>query len=92
MYSDCEKCQQLNDAAVYAHKSYHSCRPDFGQRKSKSRWPKAWRDESYRLELAANLARAKYEFHLGADHKNETYTNSLPRLLDIIVRKGKLKP
>jgi len=91
-HPDCEECRQLKDAMVRAEDSYRTCRPDMGTTKPKSRWPKDWRDELYRRQMAANLTRAKYGVHLGADHKDANHQHDLGSNLAIILRKGRLKP
>lgn len=90
-YPECEECRRLKDWMVSAESSFRSCRPDFGGSKPKSRWPKAWKEELYRREKAANLARAKYEFHLGTEHKDEAHKNDLGENLTVILREGRLK-
>jgi hypothetical protein len=91
-HPECEECRKLKDAMVYAEHSVRSCRPDLGTSKPKSRWPKAWKDQYYELEKAANLARANYEVHLATVHKDERYQHDLGRNLDIKLRGGRLKP
>jgi hypothetical protein len=91
-HPECEKCRKLKDAMVSANDSHRTFRPDFGAYRSKSRWPKVYKEESYRLELALNRARAEYEFHLGTEHKDESHQHSLVKNLTIIARDGRLKP
>lgn len=91
-HPECEECRKLKDAMVYAQDSYNSFRPEFGASRPKSRWPKAYREESYRQELSANRTKAEYEFHLATVHKDELYQSSIQRNLEIIIRKGRLKP
>jgi hypothetical protein len=91
-YPDCAECRELKDSMVHAFTSYTSYRPPFDVATSKSRWPKAWRDESYKLEMASNLARAKYEVHLGTVHKDENHRSDSARNMSIIIREGRLKP
>lgn len=93
-HPDCAECRKLKDAMVSAEDSSRNCRPDFsgGSSKPKSKWPKQWRDESYRQELAANRARAEYEFHLGTVHKDENHQRDLGQNLNIMIREGRLKP
>lgn len=91
-HPDCAECRQLKDSMVSAESSYRTHRPDVGGNKPKSKWPKDWRDESQRLELAFNLARAKYEFHLATVHKDENQQHGIERNLAIIMREGRLKP
>lgn len=92
-HPDCAECRKLKDAMVEAESSHRNFRPDFGGGyRPKSKWPKDWREESYRVEMAANRARADYEFHLGAVHKDENHQRDLERNLTIIMREGRLKP
>jgi NMD protein affecting ribosome stability and mRNA decay len=68
----CEECRKLKDAKVYAEMALRSYRPFSPEPyKPKSRWRKAWRDEHYRLEEAANSAGARYNDHLRTVHKDE---------------------
>lgn len=96
---ECEECRRLQDTVASAQDSYRSCRPEYGNYRmsAKSRWPKAWREESHRQELASNLARAQYEFHRISKHDPEFETNEAKqrevfRNLDIIRREGRLSP
>lgn len=91
-HPDCEECRKLKDMMVNAESSYRTFHPDFGGNKPKSKWPKGWRDQSRNLELASNLARAKYKFHLMTDHKDESHQRDLERNVTIIMRQGRLKP
>ena len=91
-HPECEECRKLKDAKVDTEWDLRSCRPDSGTYRSKSRWPKAWRDEHYRLEKTANLARAKYYVHLATDHKDTGHQHDLGANLDIILREGRLTP
>ena len=92
VYPDCEKCRQLKDELNESQKALMSCRPDVGSYKSISRWPKPWREQRDRLENANNLARAKYEVHLGGDHQDPSYQQELGRNALIILRGGRLTP
>lgn len=67
------------------------CRPDYGETRPKSRWPKAWKDELYTRERATNLARAKYELHLATAHGDERHKRDVGENLVIIMREGRLK-
>lgn len=89
-HPDCPECVQLKDAMRHAERAFRSCRPDTGGGRPKSRWPKAWREECRRQELAANLARAKYQFHLGSVHKDEWCMSNLGENLTVILREGRL--
>ena len=91
-HPECEECRKLKDAMIRAEESYRTFRPYFSDHRPKSRWPKDWRDESRRLELHANETRARYHFHLGADHKDETHQSNLGQNLVIMIREGRLKP
>jgi len=93
-HPECTECRKLKDAAVYAEDSLRTFRPDFGDYKSKSRWPKAWRSGHDRLQDAVHLAQAEYEFHLGTEHKddNESRDQNLLRNFEIITREERLKP
>jgi hypothetical protein len=88
---ECAECRNLKDAMVDAENSLRSCRPDTGSYKSKFRWPKAWKEEHYRLEKAANLVRANYEIHLGTVHQDKSHQHDLGRNLDTRLRDGRLK-
>jgi hypothetical protein len=91
-YADCTECRGLKDALLAAEMSLRSCRPDSERHKAKSRWPKAFKDQNYQLELAVNLARANYEIHSVEVHHDKTYESSLGRNLYIRLRDGRLKP
>lgn len=91
-HPECETCRSLKDAKVYAEMTLRSCRPDSGTYKSKSRWPRAWKDEHYRLEKAVNLARAKFHLHLGQDHDDESHKHNMAENALIVLREGRLKP
>ena len=91
-HPECEECRKLKDAMVDAEWSLRTCRPDVGSYKSKSRWPKAWKEEHYRLGNAANLARAKYHVHLVVEHKDKAYEYELGHNMDIVLRDGRLNP
>jgi hypothetical protein len=91
-HPECNECRKLKDAMVNAQMSFRSCRPDLGSYKSKSRWPKAWRDQHYQLEKASNLARAKYYLHLGKDHQDKNHQYDLAENALIVMREGRLKP
>ena len=91
-HPECEECRRLKDWMVSAESSFRSCRPDFGGHRPKSRWPKAWRDELYTREKAANLARAKYELHLATVHKDDASPYDIERNVTIVLREGRLKP
>lgn len=91
-HPECEECRKLKDWMVSAESSFRSCRPDYGTTKPKSRWPKAWKDELYTRENAANLARAKYELHLAVEHGEEMYKHSVEKNLTIVLREGRLRP
>ena len=93
-HPDCAECRTLKDAMEYAADSYRTYRPGFGARnhKPKSRWPKNWRDESHRLEMAANLSRASYEVHLATFHNDENRLHDLPRNVTVVMRKGRVRP
>jgi hypothetical protein len=90
MPPDCAECRRLKHVKVDAESSLRNCRPDVGSCKSKSRWPKAWRDEHDRQEMAANLARANYEIHLVTVHKDKSHVDDLARNLGIKLRHGRL--
>src|SRR5882757_1159883 len=72
-YPDCEECRKLKDAMVSARNSLAACRPDYGETRPKSRWPKESREEQYRQEQGAKLTRARYELHLVTAHNHEAY-------------------
>jgi hypothetical protein len=90
-HPDCAECKELKDAMAYTRDSLQSFQPDFGAHRSKSRWPRASKDELYRREKAANLARAKYEVHLGTDHNDEAHRNDLGQNVTVILREGRSK-
>jgi hypothetical protein len=91
-HPECEECRKLKDGMVDAEMALRSCRPDVGSYKSKSRWPKAWRDQHYRLEKASNLARAKFYMHLGRDHNDEAHKHDMAENALIILREGRVRP
>lgn len=91
-YPECEECRQLKDGMVNAEYSVTSFGPSSCDGRPKSKWGKAYKSEFYRLELARNLAKAKYEAHLATDHKDETLQRSLPENITIMMREGRLKP
>jgi hypothetical protein len=91
-HPDCVECRKLKDRWVNAESSYKTFRPDFGDYKSKSKWPKAWKEESHNLEMAKNDAKAEYEVHLGTVHKDENHQRDLGRNLMTLLREGRLKP
>lgn len=88
-YPDCEKCKQLKETAEYDEKACRSYRPDFGTPTPKAKWSKERKTGLQRLQEAAELSRAYYELHLGEDHGDETYKNNIPKLMTIILRKGR---
>jgi hypothetical protein len=93
-HPDCDECRRLKDTMINSQYSFRSYRPDIGSysMKAKSRWPKGWREGSRELERAANLARARYELHLGTVHKGEADPRNVIRNLEIIMREGRLEP
>jgi hypothetical protein len=91
-HPECEECRKLRDAMVDAEWSLRTCRPEMGTYKSRSRWPKAWKEEHYQREKAASLARAKYHVHLVTEHKDKAYEYELGRNMDIVLRDGRVKP
>lgn len=91
-HPECEECRKLKDAMIDAEWDLKTCRPDIGNYRSKSRWPKAWKDEHYRLEKTVNLARAKYHVHLGTVHSDERHQQDLATNLEIIMRQERLTP
>lgn len=90
-FPDCAECRTLKDAQVNAEYNVRSFQPP-DPRKSRSRWPQAYKAEMDRIERHANLARAAYELHLISAHKKETDDRTVMRNLDIVVRDGRLKP
>jgi hypothetical protein len=91
-HPECEECRKLKDGRVYAEMALRSFRPFPETHKPKSRWPKAWRNEHYQLEKAANLARARYDVHLATVHKDEAHQHDLARNMEIMLRDGRLGP
>jgi hypothetical protein len=78
-------------AAVTGGYGVRSLRPP-DPRKSRSRWPQAYRGEMNRFECHANLARAAYELHLVSAHRKEVDDRAVMRNLEIVVRNGRLNP
>lgn len=67
-HPECEECRQLKDRMVNAEYSVTSFGPSSCDGRPKSKWGKSYKDEFYRLELARNHAKAKYEAHLATVH------------------------
>ncbi len=90
-FPDCPECKKLKDAMVDARYDVSSFRPP-DPSKSRSRWPKAYQDEMYNLELHANRTKAEYELHLFNAHNDKSYEGSVMTNLAIVARNGRLKP
>jgi hypothetical protein len=91
-HPDCAECRQLKDRMVRAEYGVTAFGPTFCGGKPKSKWSKGFKDEFRNRELAANEARAEYEYHLGTVHKDEGHQRDLIQNLEIIMREGRLKP
>lgn len=91
-HPECSECRQLKDRMVNADYSVTSFGPSSCDGRPKSKWGKSYRDEFYRLELARNHAKAKYEAHLATVHKDENHQRSLPENITIMMREGRLRP
>lgn len=89
--SECQRFQERLHTAEHLHASYS---PDFDgtKPKPKSKWLKRYKEESYRRELAMNLARAQLGLHLAVDHKDENHQRDIGKNQDIIRREGRLSP
>jgi hypothetical protein len=90
-HPECAECKKLKDEMVYARDSVRTFQPP-DPRKSRSRWPRAYQDEMYRLELSANESKAEFELHLFQAHGDKQYESSALRNLEIVLREGRLKP
>ena len=91
-HPECEECRQLQDRMVNAEYSVSSFAPSFGGGRPKSNGGQSYKDGFRRLELARNDARAKYEFHLGTVHQDQSHQGDLVRNLEIMLREGRLNP
>jgi hypothetical protein len=70
-HPDCAECRELKDRMVRAEYAVTAFGPTFCGGRPKSKWSKAYKDEFRNQELAANEARAKYEYHLRSVHKDD---------------------
>jgi hypothetical protein len=90
-FPDCAECRTLTDDMVNARYNVRGFQPP-DPRKSRSRWPQAYKAEMDRIERHANLTKAAYELHLVSAHKKEMDDRTIMQNLNIVVRDGRLNP
>ena len=89
--SKCQQCDELKEASKDAYRSFLRYRPMHSGHRPQSRWYKADREARGELERAYHLAEAEYNAHR-ASHSEAVDPREFVKNLNIIIRKGRLKP